>query len=167
MDSSIINEHQLIPKRHSSSLSDWSVPPTSELSPTSLTSSSPDLSHNNFVIDDSFNELDFKMNRKRRYRSLSFSCPILPYCLEKTKPITPPYTSKSLSRLSTSSNVKLMLINNKKCPLKSPINKYSSIQRLKRRRLNYQYYGKRLKLKTKFELENIVLIKEILNETIE
>jgi hypothetical protein len=143
-------------KRHSYSLLDWSVPPTSELSPTSLTSSSP---------DDSLVELDLKFHRissssiKRRYRSLSSSCPILPYCIEKIKPITPPYKSKSLSRISNLSNRKIRSI--------SPVIKYSSIERLKKRRRDQQIYGKKIKLKTKNEHENIFIIQEILNEIIE
>jgi hypothetical protein len=150
---SIDSEHQILSKRHSFALADWSVPPTSELSPTSL---SP---------DDSFVELDFKINQissssiKRRYRSLSFSCPILPYCIDKTKPITPPYKSKSLSRISNSTNKKLRSM--------SPVIKYSSIERLKRRRRDHQIYGKRLKLKSKIEDENIFIIQNLLNEMIE
>jgi hypothetical protein len=161
-DSSIPNEHQTISKRHLSILSDWSVPPTSELSPTSLTSSSPDLSQNNFTPDDSFVELNVKLNRssmKRRYRSLSFSCPILPYYIDKRKPITPPYKSKSLSRIVNLSNKKVRSI--------SPIIKYSSVQRLKKRRKDNQFYGKRSKLKTKNDQENIFIIQEILNDMIE
>lgn len=140
-------EHQIISKRHSFTLADWSVPPTSELSPTSL---SP---------DDSFVELDIKINQssiKRRYRSLSFSCPILPYCIEKTKPITPPYKSKSLSRISS--------VTNKKNRSISPVIRYSSIERLKRRRRDHQIYGKRLKCKPK--IDNLI-IQDLLNEMIE
>jgi hypothetical protein len=134
------------PKRHSYSLPDWSVPPTSELSPTSL---SP---------DDSFVELDIKINQissiKRRYRSLSFSCPTLP-----TKPITPPYKSKSLSRIFNGTNKKTRSI--------SPVIRYSSIERLKRRRRDHQIYGKRLKSKPKIDDENNLIIQNLLNEMIE
>jgi hypothetical protein len=143
-----------ISKRHSFTLLDCSVPPTSELSPTSLTSSSP---------DDSLVELDLKLNRissiKRRYRSLSSSCPILPYCNEKSQPITPPYKSKSLSRITNLSNKKIRSI--------SPVIKYSSIERLKKRKRDQQIYGKKIKIKPKIENENIIIIKEILNEIIE
>ena len=127
-------EHQLPSKRHSISVLDWSVPPTSELSPTSLTSSSP---------DDSLVELDLKLNRsliKRRYRTLSYSCPILSYSIEKIQPIKSPYKSKSLSRISNLTNKKVRSV--------SPVMKYSSIERLKKRRRDQQIYGKRYKLKT-------------------
>jgi len=142
-------EHQTTSKRHPFSVLDWSVPPTSELSPTSLTSSSSP--------DDSIVELDLKT--QRRHRSLSSSCPILPYSIEKMKLITSPYKSKSLSRISNVSNKKVRSI--------SPVIKYSSIERLKKRRRDHQIYGKRFKLKVKNEDENIFLIQEILNEMIE
>ncbi|CAF1021901.1 unnamed protein product [Adineta steineri] len=158
-----------ISKRHSSLLSDWTVPPTSELSPTSLTSSSPDLSQNNIISDDSIVELDLKNNRSsinRRYRSLSFSSPVLVNVVEQTKPITPPYKSKSLPRITNVTNKKLRSV--------TPIMTYSSIQRLKKRRkdgqfyLKNQFYAKRSKLKSKNDDENnIVIIRDILNNMIE
>jgi hypothetical protein len=75
------------------------------------------------------------------------------------KLITSPYKSKSLSRISNLSNKKVRTI--------SPVIKYSSIERLKKRRRDHQIYGKRFKLKVKNEDENIFLIQEILNEIIE
>jgi hypothetical protein len=104
------NEDQFIARRHLSSLTDWSVPPTSELSPTSLTSSSPDLSQNPLTSDDSLIELHLKNNLKRRYRSLSSSCPIIPNSIEKSTPITPPYKSNPLSRITNSTNKKISFI---------------------------------------------------------
>jgi hypothetical protein len=152
----IPNEHQIISKRY---LTDWSVPPTSELSPTSLTSSSPDLSQNPLTSDDSFVELHLKNNLKRRYRSLSSSCPIIPYSVEKSTPITPPYKSKSVSRISNFTNKRYRSL--------PTIIKYSSIQRLKKRRRDNQVFGKRFKLKTKNQYEFISISKDILNEIIE
>lgn len=129
------------------SLLDWSIPPTSELSPTSLTSSSP---------DDSSVELDRILSIKRRYRSLSFSCPILPHSNDKIKPIRLLYKSKSLSRIPNNSNTKIRSM--------SPVIKYSSIERLKKRRKDQQIYGKRLKIQPN---KNEIIIQEILNEIIE
>jgi hypothetical protein len=153
IDSVVSNGHSTISKR---SLSDWSIPPTSELSPTSLTSSSP---------DDSFVEFDIKIRQisssvnKSNYTSLSSSCPILPYCIDKTKSIIPSYKSKSLSRITNLSNKKIRSL--------SPVIKYSSIERLKRRRKDHQTFGKRFKLKVKNGHEDIFIIKEVLNEIIE
>lgn len=132
-------------KRHSYSLADWSVPPTSELSPTSLPSSSP---------DDSLIELDLKDNPmvKCRYRSLSFSCPTM-----DKRPMRKS-NSKSLSRISQT--------NHRKFRSTSPVIKHSSIERLKRRRRDQQIYGKRLKVKSKSD-EQIFIIQDILNEIIE
>ena len=136
-------------KRHSYSLADWSVPPTSELSPTSLPSSSP---------DDSLVELDLKIKSipsvKSRYRSLSFSCLTLSNSMKKSN-----YKSKSLSRISQS--------NHRKIRSTSPVIKYSSIERLKRRRHDQQIYGKRLKIKTKSDEQIFIIIQDILNEIIE
>jgi hypothetical protein len=190
----VIDEHsndQTMSKRHSlhtdhpSSLSDWSVPPTSELSPTSLTSSSPDLSQNHLPTDESLIELDSTINSKRlstkrRYRSLSSSCPILPsftMCsLQPNESLIHPIKSKSLTRLSNSSNRKFMLINSKRSLTSSPIMKLSSSQRLKKRRrdnenfLLHQSNGKIYKSKTKqikYEHDNQSIIKDILNDIIE
>ncbi|UJR13519.1 hypothetical protein I4U23_000533 [Adineta vaga] len=142
-----------VTKRH-----DWSVPPTSELSPTSLTSSSPDLSQNNFPSDDLTLELDLKNHRsamKRRYRPLSLSCPVLPNYGDKSKPITPPYKSKSLSRI----------INQKKTS--SPIMKNNALQRLRKKRKDNQFYMKKFKIRTKNEPENLLVVQEVLNHMIE
>ncbi|CAF1176380.1 unnamed protein product [Adineta ricciae] len=139
------------------SLWDWSVPPTSELSPTSLTSSSPDLSQNHLTSEDSLVELDLKTNRsvmKRRYRPLSLSCPVLPNFAEKSKPITPPYKSKSLSRITNSIQKKTSsLITN-------------TIQRLRRKRKDNQFYVKRSKPRMKTEQENQFIVQDVLNQMI-
>lgn len=140
------SKQSFIAKRHSYSVADWSVPPTSELSPTSLPSSSP---------DDSLVELDLKIHPissfKSRYRSLSFSCPTLSNSKEKRQT----RKSKSLSRISQ--------LNHRKIRSTSPVIKHSSIERLKRRRRDQQIYGKRLKIKSKSD----VIIQDILNEIIE
>jgi hypothetical protein len=154
-------------------LSDWSVPPTSELSPTSLTSSSPDLTQNHLPSDDSFNEFNSKLNSKRstkrRCRSLSFSFP-------STKTVLQPMKSKSLTRLSDSSDMKFMLIHNKRSLTSSPIIKLSSSQRIRKRRrdnenflLNQQnekLYKSKTKL-IKIEYDNQFIIKDLLNDIIE
>jgi hypothetical protein len=75
---------------------------------------------------------------------------VISYSIEK---------SKSLSRILHSTNKKLRSL--------SPIIKYSSIQRLKKRRRDNQFYGKRFKLKIKNEHENIFISQQILNEIIE
>lgn len=151
------SKHALLSKRHSSSLSDWSVPPTSELSPTSLPSSSP---------DDSLVELDLKINQisasssiKSRHRSSSFSCPILPHSLENRPKRTSTHKSKSLSRLSHSVNRKIRRS-------MSPVIKCSSVERLKRRRRDQEIYGKRLKIKTKSD-EHMFIVQQLLNDIIE
>ena len=92
---------------------------------------------------------------KRRYRPLSLSCPVLPNFAEKGKPITPPYKSKSLSRI-TNSNQKQTA---------SPIP--STIQRLRRKRKDNQFYVKRLKLRTKTDQENQFIVQDVLNQMIE
>ncbi|CAF2335761.1 unnamed protein product [Rotaria sp. Silwood2] len=193
VDSSTINHnphHQVTSKRHSlhtdhtSSLVDWSVPPTSELSPTSLTSSSPDLAQNHLPLDDSLAEYDStihsKRSIKRRNRSLSSSCPILPSfmmsCLQSHETVLKPIKSKSLTGLSNSTVMKCMIINNKRSLTASPIMKLSSSQRIRKRRrdneniiLNQQN-GKTYKSKTKhlkMEYDNHPIIKDLLNEIIE
>ncbi|CAF3341930.1 unnamed protein product [Rotaria sp. Silwood1] len=193
IDSSTINHnphHQITSKRHSlnieyaSSLVDWSVPPTSELSPTSLTSSSPDLTQNHMPIDDSLVEFDATINSKRsfkrRYRSLSSSCPILPSfkmsCLKSNETILKPIKSKSLTGLSNASVMKYMIINNKRSLTTSPIMKLSSSQRIRKRRRDNeniifnQSNGKIYKSKTKhlkIEYDNHLIIKDLLNDIIE
>lgn len=165
------SNNEIIPKRHSLSLdhSDWSVPPTSELSPTSLTSSSPDLTQNAQPLDDSLIELKPKLNIKRRYRSLSLS-----YSSNKIYP--KPIKSKSLTRLSNCSDMRFMLIQNKRSLTSSPILTLSSSQRIKKRRrdnenflLNQQnekLYKSKTKL-IKIEYDNQFIIKDLLNEIIE
>ena len=157
---------EITSKHHSSLLSDWSVPPTSELSPTSLTSSSPDLAQNHLPSDDSLVELN---PIKRRYRSLSLSFP-------STKTIPKSLKSKSLTRLSNSSDPKLMLLENKRTLTSSPIIKLSSSQRIRKRRRNYEnlihnqqnerLYQSKTKL-MKIEYDNQFIIKDLLNEIIE
>ncbi len=162
---------QIKSKRHSSILSDWSVPPTSELSPTSLTSSSPDLTQNHLPIDDSLVELDssinFKQIIKRRYRSLSS----FPKSSRQTnEKLVKPIKSKSLTGLSNSSNMKLMLIEQKRSLTSSPILKLSSSQRIKKRRRDHENFILNQKSKTKYfkiELDNHLIIQNLLNEMIE
>jgi len=180
MDSSTTDEHsdhQIMSKRHSLTLSDWSVPPTSELSPTSLTSSSPDLTQNHFPSDDLLVELDstinFKQSTKRRYRSLSsFSTSYL----QENKTFLKPIKSKSLTRLSNSSEMKFMLINHNRSSTTSPIIKLSSSQRIRKRRRDNENFilnqqnDKTYKSKAKhfkIESDNQFIIKDLLNEIIE
>jgi hypothetical protein len=159
-DSSISND-EIKSKRYSSSLSDWSVPPTSELSPTSLTSSSPDLTQNDsFVEFDSI--VNLKESTKRRYRSLS--------SFQTNKILLKPIKSKSLTCLSNSFDTKLMVIQNKRSLTLSPIIKLSSSQRIKKRRRDNEYLILNHKSKTKhlkIELDNYFIIQNLLNEIIE
>ncbi|UJR33760.1 hypothetical protein I4U23_021187 [Adineta vaga] len=183
-NSSTSNEQNLT-KRHSLALTDWSAPSTSELSPRSLTSSSPDLTQNHCSTDDSFIELDSSINIKdsvkRQSRSLSTSCPILPsftlsYLKSNDKTFSKPIKSKSLTRLSNRSDVKVMLINNKRSLQTSPILQLSSSQCMKRRRgitdnsTDHQYNEKLYKSKTKhFKMKSNdkLIIKDLLIEMIE
>ncbi|CAF3561581.1 unnamed protein product [Rotaria sordida] len=193
IDSSTINHnphHQTTSKRHSlnidhvSSLVDWSVPSTSELSPTSLTSSSPDLTQNHIPLDDSLVEINSTINSKRstkyHYRSLSSSCPILPSftmpCLQSNETLLTPIKSKSLTGLSNTSVMKCMIIKNKRSLTTSPIMKLSSSQRIRKRRRDNenlifnQQNGKTYKSKAKhlkIEYDNHCIIKDLLNEIIE
>lgn len=173
MDQSISSDHHTLLKRHSCSSLDWSVPPTSELSPTSLTSSSPDLSQNTGIPDDSFIELDSKHNRissslKKHYRySFSLSCPALVYSIGETQQIVKSTKSKSLSRLSKSSNKTLVLINDKKPRSLSPNIKNSSKVLLKKRCREKQVYGKKPKLENINADENNLIAQQILNEIVE
>lgn len=125
----ILSEQQNHLKRHSISLSNWSLP-----SPTSFSS------------NDSSIEIDLEI--KQQYHSLSFSCPILPSCREKTK------STKTFNRKNRSL---------------SPVIKYSSIERLKRRRRDHRWFEKRFKLKSSIEQdeENELIIQNLLNEMIE
>jgi len=120
----ILSEQQNHLKRHSISLSNWSLP-------------SP---------NDSSIELD--LETKQRYHALSFSCPILPFCQDKSK------STKIVNRKNRSL---------------SPIIKCSSIERLKRRRRDHQLFEKRFKLKfsTEQDEENELTIRNLLNEMIE
>ncbi|CAF3317736.1 unnamed protein product [Rotaria socialis] len=193
IDSSTINHnpnHQITSKRHSlqidyaSSLVDWSVPPTSELSPSSLTSSSPDLAQYHLPIDDSLIDLDLAANPKRsikrRYRSLSSSCPILPSFeishVQSTERVLTPVKSRSLTGLSNSSMMKCTVIKNKRSLTASPTMKLSSLQRVNKRRrdgenliLNQQngniYRSKTKQLK--IEDDSHVVIKDLLNDIID
>ena len=164
---------QIKSKRHTLIVSDWSVPPTSELSPTSLTSSSPDLTQNHQPIDDSLVELDPSINIKQinqhRHRSLSLfpksSSP--PQTKEK---LLKPIKSKSLTRLSNLSDVKLKLIEQKRSFTTSPILKLSSSQRIKKRRRDNENILLNQKSKCKYlksELDNHFIIQNLLNEIIE
>ncbi|CAM4740698.1 unnamed protein product [Rotaria magnacalcarata] len=193
IDSSTINHnsnHQITSKRHSlqidyaSSLVDWSVPPTSELSPSSLTSSSPDLAQYHLPIDDSVIDLDLaanmKRSTKRRYRSLSSSCPILPSFgishVQSTERVLTPVKSKSLTGLSNSSMTKCIVVKNKRSLTASPTMKLSSLQRVNKRRrdgenliLNQQN-GNIHRSKTKqlkIEDGSHVVIKDLLNDIID
>jgi len=157
---------QIKSKRHSSSVSDWSVPPTSELSPRSLTSSSPDLTQNPLPFDDSLIEfdstIDLKQSTKRRYHSLS--------SFSSTETFLKPIKSKSLTGFPNSSNTKITLIENQRSLTSSPIIKLSSSQRIKKRRRDNEYLILNHKSKTKhikIEFDNYFIIQYILNEIIE
>ncbi len=158
-------------QQHSLTVSDWSVPPTSELSPTSLTSSSPDLTQNHVPSDESLVELDpainFKQSAKRRYRSLS-SFPIPSF--QSNEKFLKPIKSKSLTRLSNSLEMKLISMEKKRTGTSSPIIQLSSSQRIKKRRrdhenfiLNYKSKAKQLKV----EFDNQLIIQNLLNEMLE
>lgn len=162
---------QIKSKRHSSIVSDWSVPSTSELSPTSLTSSSPDLTQNVVPLDDSLLEsrpiTNPKQSNKARNRSLS-SFP-LPTGQTEEK-LLKPMKSKSLTRLSHSTNMRIMFIQHKRSLTSSPILKLSSSQRVKKRRrdnenliLNHKSQTKYLKI----EFDNNLIIENLLHEMIE
>ncbi|CAF0777524.1 unnamed protein product [Adineta steineri] len=190
VDPSMPNEHsnhQNTPKRHLSTVSDWCVPPTSELSPTSLTSSSPDLTQNSLPIDDSLVELDSTMNcrksTKRRHRSASSSS-VLPsftmsYLQSNKTTLLKPIKSKPSTRLLNSSDMKVMLNNNnnnkKRSSRTSPVLKLSSAQRIRKRRhkneniIHNQQNSRCSKVKTKrFQTDDIqFIIKDILNGIIE
>lgn len=160
-----LNSDEIKTKRQSSSLSDWSVPPTSELSPRSLTSSSPDLTQNHLSTDDTFIDSDLKQSTKRRYHSLSS-------CLQSNKKYFKPLKSKSLTRL-TQNNIerkKSLLIDNKRSLTSSPILRLSSSQRIKKRRRDNEYLILSHKSKTKqtkIEFDNHFIIQNLLNEIIE
>lgn len=162
---------QIKSKRHVSILSDWSVPPTSELSPTSLTSSSPDLTQNSVPLDDSLIELGprtkLKHANKPRNRSVS-SFPLS--TVQTEEKFIKPMKSKSLTRLSHSANMRIMFIQHKRSLTSSPILKLSSSQRVKKRRrdnenliLNHKSQTKYLKI----EFDNNLIIQNLLHEMIE
>ena len=182
-------KHHSTSKRNSShidpvsAVSDWSVPPTIELSPTSITSSSPDLSQNPLPADDSLVEFDSANHWKqslhsssRQNRSLSSSCPLLPSltmcCSEPNEFLVKPLKSKSLSRLSNGSTVKTPSINQKRCSTTSTVSKISSSPRLRRRRRDHENSvahhpnGNVPKLKPKPDNHQLA-IKGLLNEMIE
>lgn len=159
-------------KRHTSIFSDWSIPPTSELSPTSLTSSSPDLIQNSVSLDDSLLELDssikHKHSKKRRHRSFS-SFPVSNTVQSNDKSIKS-MKSKSLTRLSHSSNMRAMFIQHKRSLTSSPILKLSSSQRIKKRRRDYENLLLNQKSTTKhlkIEFDNDLIIRNLLHEMIE
>lgn len=157
------NSDEIKSKRHSSSLSDWSVPPTSELSPRSLTSSSPDLTQNHSSTDDTMIELDLKQSTKRRYHSLSS-------CLQSKKNLFKPLKSKSLTRLTNILDKNLMLIENQRSLTSSPTIRLSSVQRIKKRRRDNEYLLLNRKSKSKhikIEFDNHIIIQNLLNEIIE
>ena len=159
---------QIKSKRHTSILSDWSVPPTSELSPTSLTSSSPDLTQNSVPLDDSLGRrTKLKHANKRRNRSVS-SFPLS--TVQTEEKFIKPMKSKSLTRLSHSANMRIMFIQHKRSLTSSPILKLSSSQRVKKRRrdnenliLNHKSQTKYLKV----EFDNNLIIQNLLHEMIE
>ena len=182
-------KHSSTSKRHSShndhasTASDWSVPPTIELSPTSITSSSPDLSQNPLPADDSLVELELMNHGKlsllspsRQYRSLSSSCSLLPSltvcCSEPNEFLAKPLKSKSLSRLSNGSTVKSSSNNQKRYLTTSSVSKVSSSPRLRRRRREHENMvahhqngnGRQLKPKDDYYYP---VIKGLLNEMIE
>ncbi|CAF0725056.1 unnamed protein product [Adineta ricciae] len=183
-DDPILDE-AILPKRHSSTSSDWSVPPTSELSPTSLTSSSPDLTQNHCPTDDSFVELDSSINIKdsvkRQSRSLSTSYSTLPsfttsYLQSNDETFLKPNKSKSLTRPTANSNGQIMLINKKRSLQKSPTLQAGSSQHIKKRRranenpVKSRYNEKLYKSKTKhfkLDLNDEFIIKDLLFEMIE
>lgn len=182
--------HQITSKRHllnidhASSLVDCSVPSTSELSPTSLTSSSPDLTQNHLPIDDSLVEFDSRKNRKRskkrRHRSLSSSCPVLPsvamLTVQSNERVLKPIKSKSLTGLSNSPIMKCMIVNNKRSLTTSPIIKLSSTQRINKRRRDSEnlivhrqdskIYKSKIK-HLKIDQDNLIIIRGVLNDIIE
>ncbi|CAF1241665.1 unnamed protein product [Adineta ricciae] len=180
-----ISDEAILPKRHSSTSTDWSVPPTSELSPTSLTSSSPDLTQNYCPTDDSFVELDSSINIKdsvkRQSRSLSTSYSTLPsfttsYLQSNDETFLKPNKSKSLTRPTANSDGQVMLINKKRSLQKSPTLQAGSSQCIKRRRranetpVKSHYNEKLYKSKTKhfkLELNDEFVIKDLLFEMIE
>jgi hypothetical protein len=74
-------------------------------------------------------------------------------CLQSNERFIKPIKSKSLTHFSNSSNMKLMLIENKRSLTSSPIIKLSSSQRIKKRRrdnenliLNHKSKTKHLKI---------------------
>ena len=171
VDVSLNNEYSMIRHHRSSGVADWSVPPTIELSPTSLTSSSPDLSHTHLATDDSSSEIDLKRSRtssslKRRYRAVSFSCPILPFCRDQSLPITPPYKSKSLSRLSNASDAKLIVLHTRKKATILSMIQCPPTQQMRKRRCDASPSGKRVKVKSNDGYINPLIISAILDELI-
>ena len=129
----------------SSTGSDWSVPPTSELSPTSITSSSPDLSQNPAHNDELSVDTDSIHIPKScltsnvyQNRSLSSSCPSIPLnsmCLsESNRSLSKSLKSKSLTRLSTLSTATSSSMNEEKPKSTTTKKKLSSSPRLRRRR---------------------------------
>ena len=152
---------------HPSSSSDWSVPPTIELSPTSITSSSssPDLSQNLPFNDDASVEVDAHPHLKH---SLSLSCPILPsftMCGSQTNALTP----QSSTHLSNP--VPSMIAKARASPIHS-----SALQRMSKRHFGQSNGGVNHshdtinKSKTKLrkcQQANQVIIEHLLKDMIE
>lgn len=184
------SNHPITSKRHSSNtdhsttLVDWSIPSTSELSPTSLTSSSPDLTQSYTPLDDSFVELNSAINvkgiEKYRHRSLSSSYSVVPTramnSLQANEKVLKPIKSKSLTGFPNASVMKLMVVNNKRSLTTSPTMKLSPSQRVRKRQRDNEHLmlnkenGKFYKSKTKhikIEHEDHNIIKGLLNEIIE
>lgn len=155
---SIDVEQQISSTAHAPShLSDWSVPPTSELSPRSLTSSSPDLTQQILPTDESLVHSDSNVYFRsihRRYRSLS------PNSLSDLERTTDRMTkSKSLTRLSNPFN------ESKRLGKSSPVLTLSSSQRIqKRRRDNEQRAKSKL---FKMDFDDQLIIQSLLNDIIE
>lgn len=147
-----------------SSASDWSVPPTLELSPTSITSSSPDLSQNQSFHLDSLVELDSTVNAEQshsivssRHRSSSSSVfSLVTMCYAESND----YLSKS---------------DHWKPAARSSMSKPSSSPRLQRRRRDpdtnaaQQTNGKipkRMAKMIRFESDDHSIIADLLNDMI-
>ena len=184
-----MNQHsndQTAQKRHSlnsSLVTDWAVPPTSELSPKSLASSSPDLIHNHSPSHDSLAEfdstIDLKRSSKHRYHSLSSSCPILSSFTtpsQTNETVLKPIKSESLIDISSSPIMKFMLVHNKRSLTLSPITKLLPSIRIQKRRhdnenlaanqQNGQIFTSKVKY-MKIEHNDQLIIKDLLNEILE
>jgi hypothetical protein len=172
---------------YSSSLSDWSVPPTIELSPTSITSSSPDLSQNVLPNNDVLVELDSTPMSKpsesltsASNRAVSSTCSVLPSMIVSyPKPdelLVKATTSASFNRLARVSNTNAVVIDDKKLlTSSSSTHKLSVSPRLRRRRRDHDNMifhhqtGRIHKSKAKsikIHSDNCLIVEDLLNDMI-